>query len=156
MRKKGSELFDDNSDVAREVTRMLNASDKTQQEVAQELKLSKSNIMTMFKQGRTKVPLRLIAPLCRAMGESPRKLMELALNEYHPGLLDDLDNALGVARTTEEQDILRTIRDARRDGQMHLIELGDRARARRLKLDVSREKLHGLYKHVFDKMLSVD
>lgn len=61
MRPKSSYQTVDSA-VAREITRMVNSSEKTQHEIAHELGLERSNIITMFKQGRTKLPLNSKRP----------------------------------------------------------------------------------------------
>lgn len=115
MRPKSSNQTID-SGVAREVTRIVNASDKTQHEIAHELGLERSNIITMFKQGRTKLPLNKVVPLSRACGVDPAKLMLLCLEEYQPGILEALGEALRATVTEDEAALLRSIRHAKQTG----------------------------------------
>ena len=89
MKKKGTRIIKDSA-VAREFTRMVNASEKTQFQISEEAGLSSSNLISMFKQGRTVIPIHRIPALCRACGEKPSVLLALALQEYQPELWEVL------------------------------------------------------------------
>ncbi len=117
MRPKSSYQTVDSA-VAREITRMVNSSEKTQHEIAHELGLERSNIITMFKQGRTKLPLNKVVPLSRACGIEPSKLMLLCLEEYQPGIIEALGEALRATVTEDEAALLRSIRHAKRSSEI--------------------------------------
>lgn len=89
MRPKADNLYND-CPVAREVTRILNSTTKSQAAITKELGLERSNILTMIKQGRTKLPIRLAAPLARAAGADPKALVVLTLRTYSTCLVDAL------------------------------------------------------------------
>lgn len=84
------------SEVAKEVDRLLSVSEKTQQQISDEMNLQNSNVLTMFKKGRTKLPIKQVVPLCKALGVEPRKLMNLVLEENHPDLFGVLEQVYGL------------------------------------------------------------
>lgn len=59
---------------------------KTQEQIAIETGFLRSNVLTMIKQGRTRLPLDKIGPFCKSVGVSPNKLLRTALSEYEPEL----------------------------------------------------------------------
>lgn len=103
------------SKVAEEITRMLNSTEKSQQEIAQEIGLTKSNIMTMFKQGRTKLPLKFVVPLSKACGQDPAILMNIALEEYAPEILEAMGDSFKTPTTEYERIVLSTLRRAKKN-----------------------------------------
>ena len=70
--------------VADFIADRLAESDKTQREIAQECGFEKPNIITMFKQGATKIPLNRIGALAKAIDVDPAHLLRLAMKEYMP------------------------------------------------------------------------
>ena len=59
---------------------------KTQEDISNETGFPKSNVITMIKQGRTRMPLDKIEAFAKACGQSPDKLFRTALREYKPEL----------------------------------------------------------------------
>lgn len=60
--------------VAQYLTYHINNSDKTQRQIALEIGYTKANIITMFKQGLTKLPLEKIGPLAKGLEIAPDEL----------------------------------------------------------------------------------
>ncbi len=58
--------------------------DKTQREIAQECGFEHPNVITMFKNGHTKLPINRVAPLAKALGVDSAYLLRLVLSEYMP------------------------------------------------------------------------
>lgn len=110
-RQKGSQVAID-SEVAQELTRMINKSDLTQFELANAIGVSNSNVLTMFKQGRTKIPIKYVKSLSEACGQDPKILMEIALKEYHPDILESLGLVYEKPTTEEEREVLGVFRRA--------------------------------------------
>ena len=102
------------SKVAREVTRMVNATDKTQYTIAEEIGVTKSNFITMLKQGRTKVPLDKVVPLAKACNADPAKFMLLVLEEYRPEIIEALGESFQTTVTDAEAALMRSMRHAKR------------------------------------------
>lgn len=90
--------------------------DKTQREIAEECGFEKSNIITMFKNGSTKVPLNRIGPLSKAIGADPAHLLRLVMQEYLPDTWDAIEDILqSTVLTANELDLVRKFRDVTGD-----------------------------------------
>jgi transcriptional regulator with XRE-family HTH domain len=95
----GKRRSNDRMALAEVIERLLDqlraTSGKTQREVATEIGYENPNIITMFKQGRTRVPLNVVGPLAEALEVSPAYLMKVALSEYAPDTYAAIQDALG-------------------------------------------------------------
>lgn len=84
-----------------------------QKEIAEALQYDKPNIITMFKQGKTKIPLNKIAPLAKILGIDQLHLLRMAMLEYSPETWSVLESMLGQRMVTDnEYGILEMIRAA--------------------------------------------
>lgn len=92
---------------------MINTTDKSQYDIAQEIGLPKSNIITMFKQGRTKVPIKLVVPLSKACGQDPAILMRIVLEEYAPDILLALQDSFKMVVNDEDIGLLAPLHRAK-------------------------------------------
>lgn len=59
---------------------------KTQEEIAYQTGFERPNVVTMIKQGRTRMPMDKIEAFAKAVGKAPDKLFRTAIMEYEPGL----------------------------------------------------------------------
>lgn len=84
-----------NMTVMEFLTQAIDGCGKTQSQIALEAGFPRSNIITMFKQGRTKVPIRKVPALAKALGIEPVVFLRVVLNEYQPELLETLEGVLG-------------------------------------------------------------
>lgn len=89
--------------VAQYLTSKINASGKTQREIASEIGYDAANVITMFKQGSTKLPLNTVGPIARALDVDPVFLLRLAFSEYFPETFDAVEHALGSTIVTENE-----------------------------------------------------
>lgn len=103
------------SKVARLITEMCNNTDKTQLQIAEESGLQGTNIITMFKTGRTKFPIRRIKPFADAVGGDAEELLEVLLSEYMPEVLEVLTTLKGRVLSKDERVLVTALRDAKRD-----------------------------------------
>jgi transcriptional regulator with XRE-family HTH domain len=92
--------------VAEFLTRAIKLSGKTQSEICADIGYSKPNIITMFKQGRTRVPLDKIGPLSRALGVDGRDFFVKVLGEYMPETLRAIKPFLSIESLTPEENFL--------------------------------------------------
>jgi hypothetical protein len=76
--------------VAQYLTYHINKSEKTQRQIALEIGYTKPNIITMFKQGLTKLPLDKIGPLAKALEIAPDELFFKVMTEYMPETFEAL------------------------------------------------------------------
>jgi hypothetical protein len=94
---------------------LIDQSSLTQTEIAQKLGYPRPNIITMFKQGSTRVPLNKIGPLARILDVDAVWLLRRALREYQPELWEVLEGTLGPRVTSNELEILGALRAATDD-----------------------------------------
>lgn len=92
--------------VSELLTGALEMSPRTQSSIAAEIGYEKPNIITMFKQGKTPVPLRVVGPMARAIGLDPVYLMRVVINEQHPGLMDVLEEAIGQSILSRNEKLM--------------------------------------------------
>ncbi|MGZ8172952.1 MAG: hypothetical protein ACXWT0_03895 [Methylobacter sp.] len=88
----------------------INASDIKQSEMAEELGFAKPNIITMFKQGKTRVPLEKVPGFAKVLKLDPKMLLRMAMLEYCPELYRAVDETFGSVVTRNEKMILDEIR----------------------------------------------
>lgn len=110
MRSKESKISID-SGVARRVTEMVNSSEKTQMQIANELGYQKANIITMFKQGVTKVPLSKAGALARACDADPLEFLRLCLDEYSSETLKAIEETMGELLSRNERRLIARLRE---------------------------------------------
>lgn len=96
--------------VAAYLTEAIDNSPKTQREIAKAIGYINPNIITMFKQGLTKVPLDKVPLLAEALGRSPIELMRIALREYSPHLIPVFEQVFGRMVSDNEFEIVAFIR----------------------------------------------
>lgn len=102
----------DNVSVAEFLTHKFSQADRTQTEIAQMLGYANPNIITMFKQGKTKVPIPKVADLANALDMDPVHLMRIVMNEYSPETWKALERVLGKNLITDtEMSIVQLVRD---------------------------------------------
>ena len=82
----------------------------SQRSLAAALGYDKPNIITMFKQGHTKVPLNKVPELADALQVDRVWLLRLALAEYDPKLLTAIDALLNKVATPNERLIVTELR----------------------------------------------
>ncbi len=99
--------------VADYLTHAMKISGKTQKEIALEAGFAKPNILSMMKQGLTKVPFERIPALARACGVSEAAFMRLAMQEYMPNAWGAISTTLGDILTEDEKRVLEAYREAR-------------------------------------------
>lgn len=94
----------------------LAESEKTQREIASECGFETSNIITMFKNGSTKVPLNRIGALAHALNADPAHMLRLAMQEYMPETWESIEDTLkSTLLTANELQLIRDYREATGD-----------------------------------------
>lgn len=98
--------------VAEFLADSIAAVDKTQREISQECGFDNPNIITMFKQGLTKLPINRIAPLAKALEVDPVHLLRLVMLEYIPESWEAIENIMkSTVLTANELELVRAFRD---------------------------------------------
>jgi hypothetical protein len=101
--------------VAEYLTFQLNSSKKTQREIANEIGYTNANVITMFKQGLTKIPVHVAPKLAAAIGIDPGHFLRMCMNEYMPELLPEIEIHLGGLCTKNEMAMIKAIRTVTKD-----------------------------------------
>ena len=98
--------------VARFITQQIAVCESSQRAIAAECGYTNANIITMFKKGRTKLPLNKVAVMARALRVDPRHLLRLAMTEYEPEAWSVITKTMGtdVSATDDERAILDLVR----------------------------------------------
>lgn len=84
-----------NKTVAEFITERIEKIDKSQKDIAEEADFPKANLITMIKQGKTRVPIDRVPKLARALEVEPAELMKMVLSEYSPEILKAIESTLG-------------------------------------------------------------
>ena len=104
------------SKVAWFLTSAVETSGKTQKEIAREVGFGKPQIITMMKQGDTKIPLHRIPALAKALDVDAKQFMRLALKEYRPEEYESIVTAFSREIVTDNEVlILEAVRKATND-----------------------------------------
>lgn len=98
--------------VADYVSHQIILSGKSQKDIADELGYDKPNIITMFKQGKTKVPINKVPEFAKVLGVDPIHFLRIALLEYSPSTWEVIEEVVGRSIVTEnEMRIIKIVRD---------------------------------------------
>jgi len=73
---------------------LLTRTELSQIHIARKLGYVNPNIITMFKQGRTRVPSEKVVPLARVLGQDPEMMLRQWFLAYMPETLPDIENHL--------------------------------------------------------------
>ncbi len=96
--------------------------DKTQREVATECGFETPNIITMFKNGSTRVPLNRIGPLAKAIGADPAHLLRLVMAEYLPDTWEAIEETMqSTILTANELKLIRAYREVTGDNDAEAV-----------------------------------
>ncbi|MDP9155353.1 MAG: helix-turn-helix domain-containing protein [Pseudomonadota bacterium] len=89
--------------VAEYLEKAIDMSGRSQRQLAEDLGYENPNVITMFKQGRTKVPINKINLLARALGLDPANLLRMVMEEYMPEAWAVIDQTIGDRYITPAQ-----------------------------------------------------
>lgn len=99
--------------VAEYLTTTLASCEKSQKDVALEMGYDNPNIITMFKQGLTKVPLNKIGSLAKALEVDPVFVFRLVMQEYAPETLAAIEEIFEASILTgNERELIAAYRRA--------------------------------------------
>lgn len=101
-----------NTSVANYISQQLSLCGKTQAVVCADLGYENANVLTMFKQGKTKLPISKVKALANSLEVDSIYLLKLVMTEYMPNTWDVIQDILGRTIITEsETQILKIIRE---------------------------------------------
>jgi transcriptional regulator with XRE-family HTH domain len=108
--------FPPRTTVAEFIADSLAATDKTQRQVAAECGLDNPNVITMFKQGLTKLPINRVEALAKALEVDPVHLLRLVMLEYLPDAWESIENIMkSTILTANELELVRAFREVTGD-----------------------------------------
>lgn len=116
--KKESKL--PTSSVARFLAAQIDICSLSQKEIAEHIGYSKPNIITMFKQGLTKLPIEKVGLMAEALGVDPARLLKMTMEEYMPGTWDVIQDIVGYGVTRNEKEIIDILRKVSDDSDPRL------------------------------------
>lgn len=96
--------------VAEFLTQAIELSGKTQREIAQEAGWEKPNVLSMMKQGITKVPIDRIPGLAKACGVDQALMVRIVMQEYMPEIWAVIVANAGETLSKEERKHLEEFR----------------------------------------------
>lgn len=99
--------------VAEYISWQIHISGRKQLDIAKEAGFEAPNVVTMIKQGKTKVPLDKIGKMAKALGVDPIFLFSMCMKEYMPDTWTSIEALLKQpALTSNEIDLLEIVRSA--------------------------------------------
>ena len=97
--------------VAEYINWQIQICGKSQKQIATEAGFEKPNIITMFKQGQTKIPIEKIGRLAKAIEVDAVYLYKLCMQEYQPDTWREIQKMFNQPILTEnEVEIIEAIR----------------------------------------------
>jgi hypothetical protein len=96
-------LYQQSETVAQILTKAISDSGKTQTVICKEIGYTKPNIITMFKQGKTRVPLDKVGLLARSLELDAREFFRVVLGEYMPETLKAIEPFLTIDGMTSQE-----------------------------------------------------
>lgn len=100
------------SQVALLLTEQIRIVGKKQLEIAEEAGFEHPNVITMIKQGRTKLPLGKVGLVAKALEMDPVYLLKLCIEEYQPETWEAIKPLLDEMVTQDELRMIKAIRKA--------------------------------------------
>lgn len=98
------------SHVARFINNRIEETGQLQKDIAAKCGFDKPNIITMIKQGSTRLPLDKIGPMAKALETDPVQLLKMCMEEYHPATWRAIEPFMETAMTKDELRLLKALR----------------------------------------------
>lgn len=99
--------------VARFLETKFASTEIRQNRIAKQIGYDNPNVLTMFKQGKTKLPLNKVGPLAKALQTDPVHLLRLVMGEYMPDTWESLQEVVGTSLVTKKElELLQAVRHA--------------------------------------------
>lgn len=94
---------------------------RNQREIAEIAGYTNPNMITMIKQGLTKVALDRVYALSKALDADQKTVMRMALEQFYgPTIIRDLEQSMGMIATVNEIAIMDVIRQASKNADPKL------------------------------------
>ena len=100
-----------NLSVAEYITAQISLCGRSQIDIATDTGFDKPNVITMIKQGKTKLPIDKCGKFATAIGVDPVYLYKMCMAEYYPDTAKELERVFGnLLLTKNEMEIIKTVR----------------------------------------------
>jgi transcriptional regulator with XRE-family HTH domain len=93
----------------------IRISEISQKDIAEALGYENANIVSMFKNGLTKVPIEKVPALAKALHLDPAHLLMMAMREYMPEAFAVIQATLGHTLTNNELALITEVRKATKE-----------------------------------------
>ena len=115
--------------VAKFIDQQITYREKLQEKIAAECGFANSNIISMIKNGVTKLPLAKVGVMAKALDVDPVYLLRLTMTEYMPEVWLVMESIFGRAAfvTTGELDLLGKLRQRAHGLPINVSILGHRS-----------------------------
>lgn len=100
--------------VAQFLAQQIDDSSKLQKEIAAEIGYDCANMVTMLKQGITKVPLNKVGPIAKALEIDAAEFLRMVMAEYMPETLAAVEEILPMLSRSERQ-VIQALRRIKSD-----------------------------------------
>ena len=98
------------SQVARFITERIEATGQLQKDIAYKAGFEQPNIITMIKQGKTRLPLDKVGSIAKALEIDPLILLQMCFEEYYPKTCNAIAPYMVTAITEDERKLLAALR----------------------------------------------
>ena len=127
------------SQVALLVTEQIRIVGKKQLEIAEEAGFENPNVITMIKQGKTKLPLGKVGLVAKALKIDPIYLLKICIEEYQPETWEAIRPFMDEVVTKDELYMLKVIRNAIGAPYLAALNLDQRSKLDEFILSMSNE-----------------
>jgi transcriptional regulator with XRE-family HTH domain len=118
------------SPIALRFEQLVDSSTFTQREIAKSIGFDKPNMITMLKQGLTKIPIDKIPAIAKLFGIDAAEFLKQAMIEYEPKKYEAIVKIIGEPIPEYEMEILKVIREEVRQESLKYDNLKYRERIR--------------------------
>lgn len=122
MRPKGDNVRAD-SELAAEITKRINLCEKPQAEIARNIGYQKPNMLTMIKQGLSKLPFEKAPKLASELNWQEDDLLERMLKEYEPHIYTMIKDVYKTPLAEDELALVMAFRDFKKAKQVERYDL---------------------------------
>ena len=99
------------TNVAEYISHAIELSGRTQKDIARDVGWAKPNVLSMMKQGITKVPIEKVPALARACGVDEANFLRIVMTEYSPDVWAVIVKYAGDVLSEDERAMLKEYRE---------------------------------------------
>jgi hypothetical protein len=92
--------------VADYLSGAIGLSGKTQRQITTEIGYENPNVLTLIKQGKTKLPINKVQAVAKSLGLDQTNLLRIVMSEYMPEAWDVISSVIGSGLVSAEQQAL--------------------------------------------------